>query len=389
MIKFPAAWSFHAKESYMIEPVGLSVFDVERLLNDPSAGNRAIAADKIGRKYIASSLKSNERRIAEDIFHLMVKDVEVSVRKALAESVAFAGELPKSIAMALATDVASVALPFLEVNTILDDDDLINIVRTKPLAFANAIAGRKEVSAKVSDVLVDTGDKVVVERLVRNEGAIIAEPTFVKVLDRFGDVQEIVQPMAAREQLPLKIAERLVTLVSEKIRHHLVQKHGLSRDAANAFLDESRERTTVTLLDATSDIPDIIELAEQLHKAGRLTPSIILRALCLGDINFFEVALARRAKVPLANIPTLLADNSDNGLRRLFDRAVMPEQTVVLARNALDLIAELESSAENDVAKYRQLLLQRLNVSYGEIVGNDLDQFVAEITKGVPLRRHS
>jgi uncharacterized protein (DUF2336 family) len=373
----------------MTDSSGLSVFDVERLLNDPSAATRAIMAAKVGQKYVGLDLKSGERRIAEDIFQLMVKDVEVSVRKALADSVALATEMPKSIAKALATDVTAVALPFLEVNTILEDEDLIEIVRSKPVAYATAIAGRKLVSEKVSDVLVDTGDKGVVERLVRNEGATIAERTYVKVLDNFGHVQEIMQPMAQREQLPLKIAERLVTLVSEKIRHHLVEKHGLSRDMANAFLDETRERTTVNLLDATSDIPDILALTDQLHKAGRLTPSIILRALCLGDLNFFEAALSRRAKVPLANIPTLLADGSNNGLRRLYDRAAMPEQSVQLTREALELIGELQAEPENDVAKYRDKLIQRLTVKYGEIVGDDLDQFVVEVTKGAPLRRHS
>lgn len=373
----------------MTNPDGLSVFDVERLLNDPSAATRAIMATKVGQKYTGLGLKSGERRIAEDILQLMVKDVEVSVRKALADSVALATEMPKSIAIALATDVKNVALPFLEVNTLLEDDDLIEIVRSKPASYAVAIAGRSQISEKVSDVLVDTGDEVVVERLVRNEGASIAEHTYVKVLDNFGHIQKIMQPMAQREQLPLKIAERLVTLVSEKIRHHLVEKHGLSRDMANSFLDETRERTTVNLLDATSDIPDIIELTDQLHKAGRLTPSIILRALCMGDINFFEAALSRRAKVPLANIPTLLADSSNNGLRRLYDRAVMPEQSVPLTREALDLIGELQNVPENDLALYRARLTQRLAKKYGAIVGNDLDQFVVEVTKGAPLRRHS
>ncbi len=373
----------------MSETSGLSVFDVERLLNDPSAANRAMTASKIGRKYIGSDLRANERRLAEDIFHLMVKDVEVSVRKALAESVAMATEMPKSIAIALASDVASVALPFLEISSILEDDDLVEIVRTKPVNYAAAIAGRARVSPKVCDALVDTGDQGVVERMVRNDGAEIAEPTYVKVLDRFGHVQEIVQPMAAREQLPMKIAERLVTLVSEKIRHHLVEKHGLSKDAANAFLEESRERTTVNLLDATSDVPDILELTEQLHKAGRLTSSIILRALCMGDLTFFEAAMSRRAKVPIGNVATLVRDASGTGLRRLFERGAMPDQSRPLARIALDLIAEQEAQGNSDLDNFRAILLQRATENYGPVVGPDLDQFVAEVTKGVPMRRTS
>lgn len=376
-------------KSAMSETAGLSIFDVERLLNDPSVGNRAVTASKIGRKYAGNDLGMSERRIAEDIFHLMVKDVEISVRKALAESVVFAEDMPRSIARALASDVSVIALPFLEASNVLDDDDLIEIVRSKPVTYANAIAGRKKVSARVCDALVDTKDQEVVVRLVQNNGAQISEPTFTRVLDNFAHVPEIVQPIATREQLPLKIAERLVTLVSEKIRHHLVDRHGLAPETAHAFIEDSRERTTVNLLDATADIPDIIELANQLHLAGRLTPSIALRALCSGDVNFFEAAIARRANVPMANVTRLLSDGSENPMQRLFERAAMPMQALALTRVALDL-AQAQSLREGeDIENFKATLLQKLTAVYGGIVGTDLDQFVAEITKGVPARRHS
>jgi uncharacterized protein (DUF2336 family) len=278
-----------------------------------------------------------------------------------------------------------VALPFLEASNVLDDDDLIDIVRSKPVTYANAIAGRPKISSRVCDALVDTRDEEVVVRMVRNTGAEISEPTFGRVLDEFGHVPEIVQPIAVREQLPLKIAERLVTLVSEKIRHHLVDRHGLSAEVANAFVDESRERTTVNLLDATADIPDIIELANQLHLAGRLTPSIALRALCSGDVNFFEAAIGRRANLPVANVTRLLADGGENAILRLFERAAMPMEAVTLTRLALDLAARQDEVADD----FRTLLMARIRSSYGDIAGTDLDQFVAELTKGVPARRHS
>jgi uncharacterized protein (DUF2336 family) len=376
-------------EQSVSETSGLSVFDVERLLNDPSIANRAVTASKIGRKYAGNDLGTSERRIAEDIFHLMVKDVEVSVRKALSESIVFADDMPRSIARALASDVSVIALPFLEASNVLDDDDLIEIVRSKPVTYASAIAGRKRVSSRVCDALVDTKDQEVVVRLVQNTGAQISEPTFTRVLDNFGHVPEVMQPIAVREQLPLKIAERLVTLVSEKMRHHLVDLHGLAPDAANAFIEDSRERTTVNLLDATADIPDIIELTNQLHLAGRLTPSIALRALCSGDVNFFEAAVARRANLPMANVTRLLADGGKNPMQRLFERAAMPMNALGLTRIALDLAQTQLAAPGTDVDNFRTSLLKKLTVVYGQIVGTDLDQFVAEMTKGVPARRHS
>ena len=52
----------------------LSVSDVARLIDDPSAANRANAAVKVGSRYEDSALSDSERQIAEDIFRVMVKD---------------------------------------------------------------------------------------------------------------------------------------------------------------------------------------------------------------------------------------------------------------------------------------------------------------------------
>tara|TARA_Y100001934_G_scaffold77675_1_gene96481 strand:+ start:161 stop:322 length:162 start_codon:yes stop_codon:yes gene_type:complete len=49
----------------------LSVSDVARLIDDPSAANRANAAVKVGSRYEDSALSGSERQIAEDIFRVM------------------------------------------------------------------------------------------------------------------------------------------------------------------------------------------------------------------------------------------------------------------------------------------------------------------------------
>ncbi len=52
----------------------LSVSDVARLIDDPSAANRANAAGKVASRYEDGALSDTERQIAEDIFRVMVKD---------------------------------------------------------------------------------------------------------------------------------------------------------------------------------------------------------------------------------------------------------------------------------------------------------------------------
>ncbi|HEY4548460.1 MAG TPA: DUF2336 domain-containing protein, partial [Pedomonas sp.] len=246
----------------------LSVEDVKNLLSDPSTENRALMAQKVAAAFVASSLGDRERVLAEEIFRIMARDVELKVREALSQSIRLSPDLPHDVAVALANDIAAVALPIIEASTVLTDDDLLTIIQSKPTEYQVAVAGRPIVSERISDALVDTRNEDVVARLVANDGAKITEQAMSRVLDDFGHVKRISNPMAERSVLPLTVAERLVTLVSEKIRDHLVTHHDLSPDVAMDLLLDSRERATLNLLGGAVDAPDVFELVGQLHTNG-------------------------------------------------------------------------------------------------------------------------
>ncbi len=87
-------------------PEELSVSDVARLIDDPSAANRSIAADKVASRYERGSLSDTKRQIAEDIFRVMVKDAEERVRLALVSHLKNAPELSSDVAVTLAQDAS-------------------------------------------------------------------------------------------------------------------------------------------------------------------------------------------------------------------------------------------------------------------------------------------
>jgi uncharacterized protein (DUF2336 family) len=112
------------------------------LLADPSPESRAGAAAKIASDFDSGSLSNDERELAEEIFRLMVKDAEVRVREALAINLKESLTLPHDVAMTLAADVDSVALPVLEFSEVLTAEDLVEIVRTQGPSKLRAAAVR-------------------------------------------------------------------------------------------------------------------------------------------------------------------------------------------------------------------------------------------------------
>ncbi len=250
--------------------------------------------------------------------------------------------MPHDIALGLARDVAEVAPPILQHSDILTDDDLLEIISGHSTAHMIAVAGRKHVSEGVSEALADTADEEVVARLVANQGAELSERVLSKVVEAFGDVEMVNAPLAKREWLPISISERLVLMVSESIRDHLVTHHELSAGLASDLVRESRERATMSLLDDGTKSVDVVTLVNQLAKNGRLTPTIILHAICMGDLVFFEAAVAKLCGIPLTNAYALISDAGGSGLRSVCRAAGITDDTYKLIQVAVEVAHETE-----------------------------------------------
>ncbi len=338
--------------------------DVARLLDDPSTERRVDTALKMAQGFNEENLSDNEREMAQDIFRLMVKDAEVRVREALAQTLKENPVLPHDIALALANDVVSVALPILRFSEVLTDGDLIEIVKSQEVSRQVAVAGRKRVSERVSSVLVETENEDVVFSLVDNQGADISESDLGKVVDVFGEQEKFGNAMVLRPKLPVTIAERLVTLVSENMRIELAKRHELGNTLAADLILQIRERAIIGLSEE-GDEDDLELLISQLHENGRLTPTIILRALCLGDVEFFETAIAELSAVPIRNVRILIHDTGELGLRAVFKQAGLPGNYFPAARAAIDVAAETEyDGGEDDRARYSRRMIERILTQY-------------------------
>jgi len=357
----------------------LSSTDVAKLLQDPNSANRAVAAEKVASTFTSATLSASERAIAEDIFRVMLTDAAVRVREALSESLKDNPMVPHDVAATLARDVESVAMPMIECSSVLNDEDLVEIVKTRSGAVQKAVAGRSAVSARVADVLVDGSDETVIAALVSNSGATLNEGTYDRVLDTFGDADIIKHPMALRSDLPIGVSERLVTMVSEQLRNHIMTHHEISPATAADLLLESREKATVSLVEG-GDKRTVQQLVDQLDANGRLTPTLMLRALCVGDTSFFETALAKRAKIPVANAYKLVHDGGNMGLTRLFEVTDMPPQFLNMARAALDVSAEMVATGGDDRETYKKLMIERvLTQVEDEVDTENLDYLIGKL----------
>lgn len=361
----------------------LSEADVQRLLSDPSVDARVDTAAKVADAFEASQLSDKERELANQIFRIMAKDAEVMVRSTLAHHLKSNPDLPKDVALAMARDVEAVSLPVLEFSSVLDDADLIEIVRSSNADKQKAVARRESVSVNVANALIDHGKSPgVVAELMNNKTAQVGEAEFAKALKKHGDDPAVANSVASRPQLPITIAERVVSMVSERLRDFLLSKHEISVEAATDIVLQARERATVNLLPPGMKSADVVDLCKQLRDHRRLTPSLILRALCTGDLAFFEASLAVLSNTSIVNARVLIHDEGRLGLKTLYNRTSLPVHLYPAFRVAFDVARETElDGGENDRQRFAMKVIERILTQFDDLAADDLDYLLTKLNQ--------
>ena len=347
---------------------------------------RAVVAEKVGDTIDGMWLSETELKLAQDIIRHMAADIAVQVRAALAQSVKNAKRLPHDVAMKLAKDVEEVSLPVLEFSLLFTDEDLISIIKSQSPEKQEAIARRETVSEKVASVIVEEAGEGAVSTLVSNKNAHINDKSLERVTERFADNQNVNNKLARRDNLPLAVAERLVSRVSDALKEYLVQAHALPAGLVDDMVSQSREQSTVSLLSISKDEMDIEKLVGQLKETARLTPSLIVRALCVGDIPFFEASMAVLADIPLHNARILLHDAGKLGLKSLYDKTNLPQGMFPIIRVALEVVKEIQlDSAAHAHARYRAKVIERILTQYQDFNADDLNYLLDKLSDLVDM----
>ena len=356
-----------------------------RLKEDPSVETRADVAASVAREFSGPRLSNSERAMALDIIEASAKDVELQVREALSEHVKNCPFLPPTIARRLAKDVESVALPILEYSSALSDDDLLAVVAQGSDTKQTAIARRDRLGADVSHALVKAGSEQVVGTLLKNDTAEIADHSLIQAIERFPGSDRIKERMIERPMLPLSVSECLINQVSRELRERLIERHEIPHALADELMRQGRERAlTESISPDEASSAELDDLAERLHARKRLSPTLLLRALCVGDIGFFKSAMAVLAGVEVDNAGTLIFDKGRRGLEAIYGQSGLPKELFPAFRAAVDVVREVgDESPANRRRLLTDRIVARLELEYDIVCPEGLEHTLSQISRKI------
>jgi uncharacterized protein (DUF2336 family) len=286
-----------------VEPMGLTAQDMSdmtqlaNLVSNPRDATREEIYLAVSSLYRVQDIHMNarERALANDILRRLTKDVEMSIRIALAERLADDAVAPHDLILLLADDRIEVARPVLLRSPILTESDILRLIVENGPAHQEAIASRPDIGEKISDTLASTETPSVLTALVRNATARISPDTFAKLAETSRRIEALQKPLAERRDMPQDVAAKMCTFVSDTLKTFIIHNFTIDQDKLNAALSGAQTAVRAAPQPPAPDAPvtGIGKLIEKLFLAGQLKASFLIRVLQQGNIDLFELGLAR------------------------------------------------------------------------------------------------
>jgi|GEM_PF-209109 len=390
----------------------LSRDDVKLLTEGGDLEDKLKVIDKLSGQYRGKEFSEKEQQLAEEIFRLLTKYAEISVRKSIAENLMSSDTVPRDVLLSLAKDIDDVSRPILEFSELLTDQDLEEIISgcesdDKQIAIARREGLSEEVSGKLIEKDTATGSGKVTESLLENNSARISEESYNKVVDKYASQEEVIEALITRGSIPSSVVINVTQKVSDAIQNKLEKKYDCSFNEINELFKESGEIAAFRFGnmkifgDDLLDLIAMLETNEQLDQAldplhGKLTfilndfepigRFVPVSAIALGNKTMFEICLSRIANVKYSNIKKLVTD-LDHGLKALYEKAHLPEPLFDAIRFSIFVIKKMEDEsakfgtpkASDDLHEY---IKQLITLSRGKKIRN-LSSFISIIKKHV------
>lgn len=287
-----------------------------RWADTAKAGERAKAANALGRAYLSAGMDAEQRRGALMAMTCLLDDPAPIVRLALAEVLAQAAEAPRAIMLSLAHDQPEIACHAIYRSPVLTDADLVDIAGHGDSVTRGLVASRPGLTRGVAAAIAEIGEESEVLLLLENAQATISRMSLTRIAARLGHLASIRNLLLERKSLPADARHLLVQHVGAALSSCNLICKTLLPSRIDHLTREAMQTATITICGAAA-FSEIPVLVEHLRSSGQLTPAFLIHALCSGKLDFFAAAIVQLSGVEEKRAHAILATGRPHAVRAL------------------------------------------------------------------------
>jgi uncharacterized protein (DUF2336 family) len=262
-----------------------------------------------------SSGLPQERALAADTLLRLVPRLESKPLIMLGQRLAMMDNPPQLLVSRLIRDPrVEIAGPLLEDCPHIGDKDLEQVVQEGEPAKLRMVARRRRLSRAISEALIKSGDPSVVLTLVRNMEAEISHDGFQSLLVLCENHEELLAPLATRQDLSAPFAFEMFWLAPVQLRRFILSR----------FLTDSETLTKILKITMAANSDEEGE-AEPLNQHALLEA---LERAARGQIEIASEELAAIMQVSAATVGKILSDVEGDALVVMLKAAAYPRSSM-------------------------------------------------------------
>lgn len=290
------------------------------LARDNSARARHALSERVCELCLADNegkyqLSPEENQLAGEILIRLLREFEIDMRAQLAEKLAVSGIAPKQLIYALAMDEIIVAAPVIAQSPLLNEQDLIDVIKNKTRAHRLIVAGRPGISAAVSDALVFGREPDVISILINNATAEIALAAMAYMVEESRSRASLQEAIIARADLPPQLAQKMLAFVSAELRRHILLNFDVEPETIDRALGQVNQEQVLTSAARLKDSSDkAATLIDKLHACGELNVARVIAFLRERHLQLFYEGMAVLVRCDVQNLAHFASESEDKGL---------------------------------------------------------------------------
>jgi uncharacterized protein (DUF2336 family) len=259
---------------------------------------------------------------AVDSLGTLALDEVLKIRVALSTTLKDHAHTPPKIAGQLARDLErEVSEPILRFCASLSDQDLLEILcKDSPGWIIEAIANRDNVSAEISQAVIDVENEPGGTALILNDSADVSETLLLQIVDKSKEITAWQKPTATRKNLPIAVAREMARFVDASIRDILTSRDDFDYDMIEEISSVFQRRLDF-MSNEDGDEHSAEDRVRALFNSGDLNEQVISDAMAARDREFLNHAVAKLAKIRPSQADQILSMQAPKPIVALCWRA--------------------------------------------------------------------
>ena len=348
-----------------IKTFNTSIFD--RVLDSGTVDEKKSLAKQLGLLACDATAPELEHEAIVPTLKRLASDPVKDVRVLLAKILIHCENLHSDVLFSIIADDEDIALPFLTHTPALGRLRCLTVLKVGDKARQMVLASRPDLFGEVVSFIADQCDSDVCVSLLDNDAIEVNVKDYRRIYVRFRDVPEVIEQLLKRDDLPLEVRILQAKKASTNVHKLMVERGWIPANEVQEIIIDAEETTLLRILSSARD-EEINGLVAFLSGKGLLTPSIIFRAACNGDMRMVTQSLSYLSSTPLIKVQKIIDERAVMGLKGIYNRSGLPKNYFHIIRAAADVAGDMrQQSGGLNRQRFGSAIIECLMTRYNSI----------------------